>query len=95
MLDPVTLDRCRARRRAPPRHDPGRGQVALLAEVRAQDPDVEILTLDSSKPPVEHPERRVDGDRLMVVGWDFRSDRSRVAAVLPEQGSDTGPVPLR
>ncbi len=95
MLGPIALCRSRAGRSSAPRNDPRRGQIALLPEIRAQDPDVEILRFHSPEPPAEHAQRLVNGDSLMVAGRSTRPDRAGVSAVLPEERSDPGPVASR
>ena len=94
MLDPVSFDCSGARRRAASGDQPGSGQVALLPEICPQYPHIEVLAFHTPEPAFENPECRIDGDRLMVVGWGARSDRSGVAGVLPEEGPHTGPVAL-
>lgn len=92
MLDPVTLERPRPGRRPPSGDHPRGREIALLAQVSPQDPRVEVPGLDPLQPLVEHPERRVNGDRLMVVGRGARADRSRVGAVLPEERPHPRPI---
>ncbi len=95
MLDPVSLDRSGPGGDAPPGDHPHRGQVALLAEVGSQDSHVEIPALHSAQPPLQDADRRVDGDRLVVIGRRARPERSRVDPILPEERPDAGPVALR
>jgi hypothetical protein len=92
MLDPVAFSRHRAGGGAPPGHNPGAGQITLLAEVGPQYPDVEVLPRHPAQPAFQHPERRVNGDGLVVVGWRARADRTGVAPILPEERSNTTPV---
>jgi hypothetical protein len=95
MLGPIALQRGGSRRSAPPGDDPGSGKVTLLPEVRAQYPHVEILRLYSAEPSLEHAERCVDRDSLMIAGWSTRPHRTGVAAVLPEERSHPAPIALR
>jgi len=95
VLDPLPLDGRGAGGDAPPGYDPHRGQVALLAEVGSHDPHVEILPLHSPQPPLEDANRRVDGDRLVVIGRRPGPERSPINPILPEERPDPGPVPGR
>ena len=92
MLDPVPLERPRPGRVAPPGDDPGSREIALLAQIGPQDPDIEVSGLDAVQPVVEHPKRRVNGYGLMVAGRRARANRARVRAVLPEEGSNPRPI---
>ena len=95
MLDPIALDPAWSGRRYPAGREPRRGQVALLTQVGAENPYLEVLPLDASEPALQRPDGRVDGDRLPVVGWCARPDRSCIASVLPEERPHTRPVPPR
>ncbi len=95
MLDPVSLDRSGPGGDAPPGDQPDGGQIALLAEVGSQDSHVEILPFHSAQPPLEDADRRVDGDRLVVIGGRARPEWAGVDPVLPEERADPGPVALR
>ena len=79
----------------PPGDEPRRGQVALLTQVGAEYSDLEVLPLDASQPALQRPNRRVDGDRLPVVGGRAGPDRAGIAAVLPEERANAGPIALR
>lgn len=92
MLDPVPFGRPRPRGCAPSGDDPRCGQIALLAKIGPQDPDVEISGCYPLKPAVEHPKGRVDGYRLVVTGGRAWPDRAGVGAVLPEESAHAGPV---
>lgn len=95
MLDPVPLDRSGPRGDPPPGDDPHRGQIALLAEVGSQNSHVEIPALHSAQPPLEDPDRRVDRDRLVVIGRRAGPERSCVNRIRPEERPHPGPVALR
>jgi hypothetical protein len=95
VLDPVTLHPGRARGRDPAGKDPRGRQVTFLPQVGADYPHVEVLPLDASKPAVEHPDGRVYGNGLVIVGRGSRPDRTGIDAVLPEERADPSPVPLR
>jgi hypothetical protein len=95
MLDPLTLDPGRAGRGRASGNQPGRRQVAFLPQIRAEDPHLEVLAFDAVKPALQHAQGRIDRDRLVVIGWRSRSDRTSISAVLPEQRPRPPPVSLR
>jgi hypothetical protein len=78
---------------------PRGGEVALLAQIGPQDPDVEVLRLDAAQPVIQRANRRVDRKCLVVVGRSPRRDWAGVGAILPEQRPYPSPVapgePLR
>ena len=92
MLHPIPLQRPRPGRGAPPGDDPRGREITLLAQVGPQDPHIKISGFDAVEPGVEHPERRVNGYGLMVVGRGARPDRSRVGTILPEERSHPRPI---
>jgi hypothetical protein len=95
VLDPLTLDRAWPGRGHSPSHQPGRRQVALLAEIGSENPHIEVLPLYAPEPPLEDAKRGVDGDSLVVTGGCAGADRTGVGPVLPEERTHAAPIPFR
>src|ERR671911_938260 len=83
VLEPVAFNRGGSCRASPPGDDPYGGQVALLPEIRPQNPDVEIRPLDAAQPPLQYPQRGINRDGLVRVGGGARSNGTGVAGILP------------
>lgn len=92
MLDPVPLHRSGTGGDAPPGDDPHRCQVALLPEVGAQNPHVEIPRLHPPEPALQHVDGRIDGEDLVVVDRGAGADGAGVDPIGPEQRPDADPV---
>jgi hypothetical protein len=92
MLHPLSFGSTRAGRADPAGDHPGGRQIAFLPEIGPQHPHIEVLPLDAAKPPVERPQRGVNGNRLMVVAWRAGPDRTGIHAVLPEQRPHPAPI---
>ncbi|MDF3053155.1 MAG: hypothetical protein K0S19_1260 [Geminicoccaceae bacterium] len=95
MLDPVALDARGSRRCDSPGGEPGRREVSFLAKIGTENPHLEVLPLDPSKPALQYPESGVDGHRLVYVDRRARSDRTGISTILPEQRPDPPPVSIR
>ena len=74
---------------------PRRREIALLAEVGPQDADIEVLRLYPAQPVIQRADRRVNWDRLVVVGRRPRRDRPGIGAILPEKRAQPAPVAAR
>jgi hypothetical protein len=95
VLNPITLNR-RGPRRGDPAGDHPRGcQVALLPEIGAKHPHIEVLPLDAAEPALQNADGGVDGYGLMGIGRRSRADGPGIGPVLPEEGPHPGPIPLR
>src|ERR671920_214950 len=75
--------------------DPDSREIALLTKVGAENPDIEVLSLDTTQPALQDSKRRVDRYCLTVVGWSAGSDWPGIGSIVPEERPHTGPIPVR